>query len=521
MPFIGDILEGHKMFRRFHIKAEGCAWFLGYFLLLCPALFAIGYEDFPENLQWVLDERLTELEEKGQGFCIAGRVQFEDGRTIYDRNDVKVNLVLPYAMILNTCYDGWFIGDCFTPFRNYNDDRRVYWIGLRAYGYEPIDEKVDLAEGQITYFEYVMKKTPEDQLSAAAGRVIDENGHPIPGAKVYCHFRALKQMGETWVYDRWEYMRHEFTDPNGVFCFDMLRADDYFLIEAWADGYANYHRVFDIKPDTVTKKTLQLFPNRQVVLRYVYQPDGSPSFTDGALQSGTVTLKHNENPGHGLTFSAGQITQRCEDLRLEQFDDKLFFDACLGSRTHEVGNYDTGLTNFEHVTEADTGDANYTPIMTPCRVGHVYVVRTYDKGHYAKFQVLADEYSFRTVWPDTAGRFEFRGYGLAADVIRCSGAGKMYVRKIYTEPENAEGVYLPMYWELFCTDGAEVTAAIHLTYDPKEIEAQGLEENKLIIYSYDETHESWNPLRTFRDSENNHLHVVNHTLSGYLMIGME
>lgn len=507
------------MFGSGHIRALRFIWVIGLFLLLWQPLFAIGYEDFPENLQWILDDRLAELEKDGQGFCIAGRVQFEDGRTIYDRNDVKANLVLPYAMILNTCYDGWFIGDYFTPFRN-NDDPLVYWIGLRAYGYEPIDEKVDLAKGQITYFEYVMKKTPADQLSAAGGRVIDENGHPIPGAKVYCHFRALKQMGATWVYDRWEYMRHEFTDPNGVFSFDMLRADDYFLIEAWADGYANYHRVFDIKPDTVTKKTLQLFPNRQVVLRYVYQPDGSPSFTRGELQSGTVTLKNNENPRHGLTFSTGQ-TEGCEDLRLEQYDDKLFFDACLGSRTHEVGNYDSGLTNFDRVTKADTGDAKYNTLMTPCQVGHVYVVRTYDKGCYAKFQVLADEYSFRTVWPDTVGRFEFRGYGLSVDVIRCTGAGKMYVRKIYTEPENAEGAYLPMYWELFSTDETEVTAAVHLTYDPQEIEEMGLEEGSLTVYSYDAAGQRWNALQTFRDPENKQLHVVNHTLGGYLMIGAE
>lgn len=509
------------MDKNFQVKAGRFPLLLGFFLLACGPLLAIGYVDFPENLQWVLDDRLAELKEKEQGFCIAGRVQFEDGRKIFDRNDVKVNLVMPYAMPMNVCYDGWFIGYVFEPFGNYSDPRTMYWIGLRAYGYEPIDTPIDLVKGEITYFESVMYKTPDDQLSAAAGRVIDENGHPIPGAKVFCHFRALRQMGETWIGEYWEYMRHDFTDPNGFFYFDVLRTDDFFLIEAKVEGYAGHYRVFDIKPGRTTEKSIQLFPNRQVVLRYVYQPNGSPNFAEGQVLSGTVILKHDKYSATSLSFSTGK-TDRCEDLKLIQLDDKLYFDACLSSRTHVVGNYDTGLIHFDQVTEAACDDAKYdNRILTPSQVGHVYAARTSEKGHYAKFQVLADEYSFRTVWPDTTGRFEFRGYDLTVDVIRSRGAGKIYVRKIFAEPENAEGAYLPMYWELFCTDGTEVTAAVYLNYNPEEIALLGLEEAKLVIYSYNAVHEQWSPLKTFRDFENKKLYTPNYTLNGYLMIGVE
>jgi len=274
-------------------------------LLTCSQAFAIDYDDFPENLQRVLDARQAELNKKGEGFCVAGRVRFEDGRTIYDRNDVKVNTIFPTATIMDVHYGGWFIGRPFCPFKNL-DEQGSCWIGLRAFGYDPIDTEADLADGQMNYFEFVMQPTPEDRLSAAGGYVIDENGHAIPGAKVFCHFRALKRMGETWIMEQWEYMRHTFTDPNGFFRFDDLTADDFFIFEAQVGGYVNSHKAVNTQTGTTAEKTLQLFPGRQVVLRYAYQPDGSPSFVADQVQSGTVILKHNEHPGYGLTFSGGE-----------------------------------------------------------------------------------------------------------------------------------------------------------------------------------------------------------------------
>lgn len=487
-------------------------------LLTCSQVFAIDYVDFPENLQRILDDRQAELEDKGEGFCIAGRVRFEDGRLINDRNDVKVNMIQPLAYIMDVHYGGWFIGRPFSSSAIYIDTQAGNWIGLRAFGYDPIDIEQDLVEGQINYFEFVMKPTPKDRLSAASGFVIDENGHAIPGAKVFCHFRALKPMGETWIMDHWEYMRHTFTEPNGFFRFDNLTADDFFLFEAQVGGYVNSTKAIHIKMETTEEKTMQMFPGRQVALRYAYQPDGSPSFLADQVQSGTVILKHNEYHGYGLTFSGGRLDNYAEDLRITQPSDKCFFEVGILARDHKVGFYDLGLIPFEQVTEVQEDDSLYN-WQVPCLVGHVYAARTHRLPNYAKFQVLAEEYSFRTVWPDTVGEFVFKGYDLSLNVTRCSGQGKLYVRKVFAPPQGAQITYLPAYWELSCTEGIQITADVRLTYDPKEIQSLGLGEEDLSVYQFKDAQQAWVRLETRRDTEMNLLTSPEVSLDGFLMIG--
>ena len=73
----------------------------------CSAV-AVDYNDFPSELQQILDERIDDLD-AGDGMCVAGRVTFSDGRQIFSGEDAQVNMYdgidVPHRM-----YDGgWFI----------------------------------------------------------------------------------------------------------------------------------------------------------------------------------------------------------------------------------------------------------------------------------------------------------------------------------------------------------------------------------------------------------------------------
>jgi len=203
---------------------------------------------------------------------------------------------------------------------------------------------------------------------------------------------------------------------------------------------------------------------------------------------------------------------------MRQHVDKLFFEVGNVSRDHKVGFYDLGLVPFDQITEVQTDDSLYG-WQVPCLVGHVYAARTYRRPNYAKFQVLAEEYSFRTVWPDTVAEFVFKGYDLTLNVRRCSGQGKLYVRKVFAPPQDAQITYVPAYWELFCTEGGEVTADIRLTYDPQEIQSLGLREEDLSVYQYNDAQQAWVLLETRRDPEKNLLTSPEVSLDGFLMIG--
>ena len=110
--------------------------------LSCPAL-AIDYNDFPVDLQQILDERLAELEPNG-GICVAGRVTFSDGVHINSGFDVMVNLNRRVDEPLMIFDGGWFIMDRILP----SSYTAGYGRGLvlRAFGYEHLDKDIKLQE---------------------------------------------------------------------------------------------------------------------------------------------------------------------------------------------------------------------------------------------------------------------------------------------------------------------------------------------------------------------------------------
>jgi len=131
------------------------------------------------------------------------------------------------------------------------------------------------------------------------------------------------------------------------------------------------------------KKELKLYPNSCIVIDYVYQADGSSTFTDGDSQEGTIEWTVGEG---GIDFSDAKVEKyepdSPRDIELRQDQNNLEFRVfyCRGRN----GFYDAGDVDFESVEEV--AEDGYHTTKKPCVIGHTYIVRTYED-KYAKFIV--------------------------------------------------------------------------------------------------------------------------------------
>ena len=157
-------------------------------LLICLAVsflsvsvtYALDYSDFPENLQWVLNDRIEQMQEIG-GFCIAGRITFDDGAKIFDSGDVAISVDDKVSEPIPVYYGGWFIMRKVLDSKYIGTENKIRVI-LRAFEYEPVDAYVAVDVNRPTYLEFQMKKTPDKKLCEVKGTVFDENRLPLEGA---------------------------------------------------------------------------------------------------------------------------------------------------------------------------------------------------------------------------------------------------------------------------------------------------------------------------------------------------
>ena len=460
---------------------------------LCPRADGVGYDDFPENLRRILDERIDELNAQA-GVCIAGRVTLSDGAPIRSGEDVMVNTDAWGDLALWVYEGGWFIMD-----RTPNNALPAKPVHVRAFGYDPLDIDVDVRQGEVTYLELQLVKTPPAHLASVAGIVRDENNQPFNGAWVSLRFPFSNHGYRAEFGYTYPHMEVQ-TGPDGRFRFYGLSATQHRLT-ASAPQYAYHAGTFTTPAGGETRQDRQLYPNRRIVIDYVYQPNGGRRFDDGAILAGTVDWLNGTSGG--LDFSLGQVLSGHQDLYLRQTQDVLKFrNAYVNPQT---GFYDAGAIPFDSVTEA--GETGYSPGEKPCLVGHVYVVRTFGEGHYVKFIVRSDECSFRTVVPGDPDPIRFAGYGLTIDFAHCDGYGQVYVRKYSGMAPGLGGPGLPYYHEITGMDEKSFEADILLTYDPNDVADAGLSERGPAIYRSCDDGLSWHPLDTEVDRIDHALRV--------------
>lgn len=346
-------------------------------LMNLPAI-AIDYNDFPPNLQQILDQRITELTSNG-GICIAGRVLMSDGAEIRSGEDVMVNFFDRVDEPLWVYQDGWFIMGRNLPSDFVGTNNKLV---LRAFGYEPNDVLIRTLQGEITYVECVMQNTSPKKLASVTGIVADDQNKPVEGASVNISFPGANHgyRGD----NGYTYPHMEMTTGlDGKYSFEGLSSADIYIV-ASKSGYAFHQVKFNPPAGKNGEIDLRLYKHLKIIIDYVYQPDGSRSFAGGNLETGTIEWV---NGNDGVDFWEGRVkgsdSKSPPDLNMRQDQDKLNFQIFYGNGKQN-GFYDAGDVDFESVKEAD--ETGYSASRKPCVVGHVYIVKTYEN-NYAKFVV--------------------------------------------------------------------------------------------------------------------------------------
>ena len=511
-----------------------------------PAATAVGYDDFPAELQLILDERMAVLDAEG-GICIAGQVTYSDGTPISGGEDVLVNLYhdgLDEPMWVYA--DGWFIMGRIVSSSYAGADKGVV---LRAFGYDPNDASVTILDGEMTYLDFEMMKTPPENLSRIDGIVFDENnGHAFVGggwlpapsghATVSIYFPFANNGTGTYPLMLTQTSTSPFPGHGGgEFSFEDLSSGEY-EVTATAEGYDYHTHLITLPERTAAIVNLKIYPNRTIIIDYVYQADGSRSFTGGQLQTGTIEWLNGEG---GVDFSEGQVAGGdSQDLSMVQEEDILRFEAI--DPNGQNGFYDGGLADFDSVTEA--ADTGYSTDSKLSKVGHVYVLRT-GEGNYAKFIVQSFETAVRRFPPsDPFGGWvppdvDFGGFGLFMSWYcggpfdpclpgwpppTCNGPDAVEVKKFYGTTGGLQGTLLPYIWQIDGWDGTFdvpiVMIRITLTYDEGDVVSVGLSEDELTLFQSPDNGVSWHRLEATRDTLANTLEVDVERLS-WFVIGSE
>jgi len=290
-------------------------------------------------------------------------------------------------------------------------------------------------------------------------------------------------------------------------------------VVASASGYAYHRGTFTPPAGGTAVENRKLYPNRRIIIDYVYQADGSRSFAAGNLQTGTIDWLNGVG---GVDFSDGKVEGyeypgSVRDIEMRQDQDVLKFRNVYGSGRN--GFYDAGAVDLHSVTEA--AETGYSMSEKLCLVGHVYVVRTYEEDNYAKFIVKSDEASFRTIVPGDSDPIEFAGYGLIIHFSSCSGYGRVYVTKFSGAPAGIERGVLPYYWEITGMTGLMFSADITIGFNEADVTNLGLSEDSLILLSSSDNGESWHKLEAQRDISSDTFHVQGITAFSWFAIAAE
>lgn len=333
----------------------------------------IGREDFPEELQDILSDRGEELKADGSVF-IAGKVTMSDGSLIGSGKDVKINLSYGFSKPFRVYEGGWFMLDKNFAARYPGRDGKIYF---RAFGYEPNDIPIKIQGGEIIYLELEMQKTAEKNLSTIKGVVVNDHNTPFEGARVALSFPSSSYGISNSPY------KFLITGKDGRYSFEGLSSAEYSLTASAAD-YAYHNIWFTPSHGESLEEDLKLYPNKTVVLDYVFQANGDKNFTGDDLVEGTIEWTVGYG---GLDFSDKRVENEYDpnslrDIEIRQDQNSLVFKNFYV--TGRNGFYDAGEVDFESIDEAI--EAGYQTKEKPCVAGHSYIVRTYEN-KYVKFMV--------------------------------------------------------------------------------------------------------------------------------------
>jgi len=302
--------------------------------------------------------RTVEAEIKANGgFAVGGQVSI-DGNVPKLRTDfdVKMNRSPTYHFD-----DGWFISR-----RNPNPTEATLLAhSAQAEFKKPIrveDQKVNL-------FLVSLHKVSDGKLVTISGKVVTEDNVPLPNATVT--ISVSFPGGYFGIGNRFD--SKTTTDSQGHYAFSGFYPREYNLVATHAD-YC--YCITNVREGDTQAEEIMQFKHRKVLLDIIYQPDGSEDFKNDNVIRRQVELR-TEN-------YVPLDTARNNDLRLVIMDGRLQFWHYMGS-PNVYGHYDAGNVDFDSLNRIEHDRISRN--STPCELDHVYVVKTFENGNYAKFVV--------------------------------------------------------------------------------------------------------------------------------------
>ena len=223
-------------------------------------------------------------------------------------------------------------------------------VVLRAFGYDPIDASVTVLDGEMTYLEFELAKTPPENLATVEGRVLDENnrcsftghseyGWPDERATVSIFFPFANN--GTGTYPLISTDTGTTPIPGqicGQFSFEDLSVCEYEVM-ATAEDYDYDSELVTPPAEDFDSISLKIYPNRSIMIFYVYQANGSRDFTGGQIHVGNIPWLSGSG---GVDFSQALVVEGPDqDLCMVQQADILRFE--IPPEDIDAGFYDAGL----------------------------------------------------------------------------------------------------------------------------------------------------------------------------------
>lgn len=335
-------------------------------------------------------KQLKETEDKikkEDDFTVAGQV-FIDGTPVETATDFAVYLDH------HPCYhfkNGWFVFQVL-PFSKIRDKT------IRAYGIQTDQTKMSttILPGKVNFIKVELHKAPDDRLIDLTGKILWENGKPVENIPVEAHYSWAGNYGS----DNLLYFKGVTTDHEGKYRFPKVFPHGWTVATFCSTLNVSAYATTETGAETV--EDIVILQPRKIIIDTVYQPDGSTDFTKDNVITGRYELITNSRKlAMGDHKTGGKIVfdPTAKKNRYDYYEDDLSLHVKSGqiffSHFHtggKSGHYALGKVDFESVNRADPDKIQkYHSPDSPCESGHVYIVRTYQKGHYVKFVVRSIE----------------------------------------------------------------------------------------------------------------------------------
>ncbi len=241
-------------------------------------------------------------------------------------------------------------------------------LKVRSPGYHEFRRAVTFEKGKIIVWDdIVLERVKPENSCTIKGTVHLEDDADANNIEILCEGVSAR------------------TDANGNFTFTGLRSGN-IRITAAKTGYWGLYAEQEVAKGQTAVRDIKGYRIRKAKVRWAYQPDGSKSFNNDKVVTGTATIL--DDVLDRVSFAQGfkQVHGK-SDFYVYQQENRLVLINTDARGDGGVGPaiFQTGIA-FEDVNEVPDFEGR-TQWSHNLQTGDVYILRCYDGEHYAKMEI--------------------------------------------------------------------------------------------------------------------------------------